>query len=394
MSASRLLATLVWLAIICSQVSGAQINGESEIKSAAPRAVLDLVKIHESKRPVECSGAKSVDLAPESRIVAVYFERDENKGSLMNFESEKLEVNKTKQSQDFDTHVEPPSTVVSEPPVGDQQQPSSTEAPRPSPAPSSPGPSSELPEESSASSSPAPSSSSSSSSTTSTTSTTTTTEQPDRPEPDFPGSVGSHTIRSGASVFCGEANPNGKSNKRLILDRIVGGRKTEPGEFPFQVRLNIRSRRGSGICGGVILDERHILTAAHCMTACVSQYLTTATIETSGVHATIGDHSIKSNDGELEIDIERITAHNNNSPISSQAINDSAEMKAILSLRSLLPDLKPETVGVDRSRPTARTLRQWFDALDLDSPKAWNPNNTPVTQVELTTVPPEGPPVV
>lgn len=109
--------------------------------------------------------------------------------------------------------------------------------------------------------------------------------------------------------MCGEANANGKSNKRLISDRIVGGHKTEPGEFPFQVRLNIRSRRGSGICGGVVLDQRHILTAAHCMTACVSQHLTTATIESSGVKATIGDHSIKSDDGEQELDIESITPH-------------------------------------------------------------------------------------
>lgn len=137
--------------------------------------------------------------------------------------------------------------------------------------------------------------------------TTTTTETPDIVK-DPNGPVGTETIRSGNSVMCGEANPSGQSNKRLT-HRIIGGHKTEPGEFPFQVRLNIRSKRGSGVCGGVIYDDYHILTAAHCMTSCASQQLVTATIEKSGVHATIGDHAIKSEDGETDIEIDDIKPH-------------------------------------------------------------------------------------
>ncbi|KAG9511007.1 Mite allergen Der p 3 [Fragariocoptes setiger] len=121
--------------------------------------------------------------------------------------------------------------------------------------------------------------------------------------------VASRVTREGNSIQCGEANPHGDSDQRLVPNRIVGGSKTEPGEFPFQVRLNIKSRRGSGICGGVILDDRHILTAAHCMTACMSTMATTVTIETDGVQATLGDHSIRASDGELDIDIESIRPH-------------------------------------------------------------------------------------
>lgn len=81
-------------------------------------------------------------------------------------------------------------------------------------------------------------------------------------------------IKQDAQIACGETNRNGIPSLSIPIqptddplpNRIVGGTRAEPGEYPFQVRLNIRSRRGSSLCGGVIIDQRHILTAAHCMT--------------------------------------------------------------------------------------------------------------------------------
>lgn len=77
-------------------------------------------------------------------------------------------------------------------------------------------------------------------------------------------------IKQDGQILCGETNRNGNPSPNPTNDslqnRIVGGNKADPGEFPYQVRLNIRSRRGSSLCGGVIIDKRHILTAAHCMT--------------------------------------------------------------------------------------------------------------------------------
>lgn len=280
----------VLIAIVASSILAAQINQAQEKIQIAQE---DLIEIHESQKLIEYSGAKQLDLAPNSKVVSIYFDT----GALSLNYSPKTEVNKavnnTKQSQDFDTQSRPddqasstftaPTSITARPTdIGQSEQVATNPTPQEPPT--------TTPE------------STNSNSNESLTSTTPTTQEPEAP-------VASKTIRHGSAVFCGEANPNGKSNKKLVLDRIVGGRKTEPGEFPFQVRLNIRSRRGSGICGGVILDERHILTAAHCMTACVSQYLTTATIENTGVHATIGDHSIRSNDGEVEVDISKITPH-------------------------------------------------------------------------------------
>lgn len=78
-------------------------------------------------------------------------------------------------------------------------------------------------------------------------------------------------IKQDGQIACGETNRNGVPSMDSapvseIPNRIVGGNKADPGEFPYQVRLNIRSRRGSSLCGGVIIDQRHILTAAHCVT--------------------------------------------------------------------------------------------------------------------------------
>lgn len=43
--------------------------------------------------------------------------------------------------------------------------------------------------------------------------------------------------------------------------RIIGGRKSKEGEWPWQVYLN--SSNGE-YCGGAILSEHFILTASHC----------------------------------------------------------------------------------------------------------------------------------
>lgn len=48
--------------------------------------------------------------------------------------------------------------------------------------------------------------------------------------------------------------------------KITGGRKTEMGEFPWMAALKSVSER-KVICGGVLITDRHILTAAHCVTA-------------------------------------------------------------------------------------------------------------------------------
>lgn len=45
--------------------------------------------------------------------------------------------------------------------------------------------------------------------------------------------------------------------------KIVGGSSAKHGSWPWQVQL-IRKEDGAHLCGGTLIDDRHVLSAAHC----------------------------------------------------------------------------------------------------------------------------------
>ncbi|XP_018394848.1 PREDICTED: mite allergen Eur m 3-like [Cyphomyrmex costatus] len=49
-----------------------------------------------------------------------------------------------------------------------------------------------------------------------------------------------------------------------LTPRVVGGRLAEPGEVPYQVALQDIARK-KHFCGGVIINEYYVVTAAHCI---------------------------------------------------------------------------------------------------------------------------------
>jgi len=56
--------------------------------------------------------------------------------------------------------------------------------------------------------------------------------------------------------------------KALRLGRIVGGEDAAPHEFPWQISMQIflpKKNKIEHFCGGSILNDHWILTAAHCL---------------------------------------------------------------------------------------------------------------------------------
>ncbi|XP_049540826.1 brachyurin-like [Anopheles darlingi] len=66
--------------------------------------------------------------------------------------------------------------------------------------------------------------------------------------------------------------------------RIVGGQEATPGQFPYQIALLSEFGAGTGLCGGSVLTNNYILTAAHCVISGAS------TLATGGT-AIIGAHN-------------------------------------------------------------------------------------------------------
>ena len=57
-------------------------------------------------------------------------------------------------------------------------------------------------------------------------------------------------------------NNNCKCGKKFSMQRIVGGSVTSVNEYPWQAAITTAS--GAQYCGGSLITNKHILTAAHC----------------------------------------------------------------------------------------------------------------------------------
>jgi len=99
--------------------------------------------------------------------------------------------------------------------------------------------------------------------------------------------------------------------RKVFPERIVGGSQATRGEFPWIVQI----KRGGHYCGGSIVNNNWIVTAAHCAVASVSGYQIVA-----------GEHNLSQNEGsEQTRSVSSITRHPNYN--SNTLANDIAVMR-------------------------------------------------------------------
>lgn len=103
-------------------------------------------------------------------------------------------------------------------------------------------------------------------------------------------------------LTCGKKDLSGKQVLSRFR-RVVGGTESEGGEWPWQVSLRLN---GTQWCGGSILSERFIMTAAHCFDAEITS------VRPSDWEIYAGDHALHTEDiFEQRVRVKRIFRHKN-----------------------------------------------------------------------------------
>ncbi|XP_064463808.1 chymotrypsin A-like [Ornithodoros turicata] len=103
-----------------------------------------------------------------------------------------------------------------------------------------------------------------------------------------------------ASQSCGVSLLNEKN-----IERIVGGQPADPGEWPWQVSLRKVGRDGRTrhFCGGALISDQWVATAAHCVVTQLGTVISPART----IKVRVGEHDQNTLDGqEIQVDSRQI----------------------------------------------------------------------------------------
>ncbi|CAL4105920.1 unnamed protein product, partial [Meganyctiphanes norvegica] len=112
------------------------------------------------------------------------------------------------------------------------------------------------------------------------------------------------------------------------ITKIVGGVTAEVNEYPWQVALV--GRGSSGVyCGGSLINDRWVLTAAHCIKSGVDQVL-------------LGNHLQSQTDfAEIRVNVRRVVDHPNYNNKTQDNDFSLLELATPVDLEIIDPDIRP-----------------------------------------------------
>ena len=102
-----------------------------------------------------------------------------------------------------------------------------------------------------------------------------------------------------------EYNSCGVSKNPIVEQRIVGGIEARPNSFPWLVSIQFDNRH---TCGGTLIDDRHVLTAA----SCFKQSLFPARYAIA-----LGAHKL-SDAANVTVDVERLIFHSDYNDVTNE----------------------------------------------------------------------------
>uniref|UniRef100_A0A8D8VRP7 Plasma kallikrein n=1 Tax=Cacopsylla melanoneura TaxID=428564 RepID=A0A8D8VRP7_9HEMI len=103
------------------------------------------------------------------------------------------------------------------------------------------------------------------------------------------------------AMTCGSRNVN-HDPQRAANVKIIGGTSTPYGAYPWQVEVQVRSSSGQGEhqCGGAIISDTVVLTAAHCLQG----------VSKSKLKVIVGKHNLNGVDKfEQTLKVEKAVLH-------------------------------------------------------------------------------------
>ncbi|KAL2722332.1 CLIP domain-containing serine protease 2-like [Vespula squamosa] len=141
---------------------------------------------------------------------------------------------------------------------------------------------------------------------------------------------------------------------KSLIPRIIGGTRTALDEFPWMALLEYQHPRGrTTACGGVLINERYVLTAAHCLKGKDLPSTWTLTSVRLGEYDTSSDKDciqeedeVICSDDPITVGIEEQIAHEQYRPLSKDQKYDIALLRLsrnIVSTEYIKPICLPRT---------------------------------------------------
>jgi elastase-2 len=147
---------------------------------------------------------------------------------------------------------------------------------------------------------------------------------------------------------CGQTtiqpNFNPLSLRRARSKRIIGGEEAIPNSWPWVVSVRLKVNNSQHSCGGSLIHDELVLTAAHCMTLIIkASIIYNISVENIfsmiEVHIGINDHRSHDIDEEFVYDIKYFDFHKDFKGIDHSLLNDIAIIRLKRKVRLDRPEV-------------------------------------------------------